>query len=544
MFTCWAEGLQSSSFHFWATLNIHAIQTAKMVAGLLASISITELLLVSVVFCLIFWVIESHSQKVPKGLKPLPGPWAWPLIGNMLTLGKNPHLALAQLREKYGDVMQIQIGSTPVLVLSGLETVRQALVRQGEDFKGRPDLYSFSLVTDGYSMSFNPDSGEVWAARRKLAQNALNTFSVASSPSSTSCYLEEHVKKEGECLIQKFQELMDTVGRFDPYNHVVVSVANVIGAMCFGQCHANENQELMNIITKSHEFVEGASSGNPVDFIPILRYFPNPKLQRFKEFNQKFLKFMQKTVQEHYKDFDQNNIQDITGALFKHSQDKTQGNTGTSVPKILITNLINDIFGAGFDTVTTAISWSLLYLVINPEVQKKIQKELDTVVGRERRPRLTDKPQLPYLEAFVLEMFRHTSFVPFTIPHSTTRATTLNNFYIPKGICVFVNQWQVNHDEKLWGDPSAFRPERFLSADGTINKNLSEKMLLFGMGKRRCIGETIARWEIFLFLAILLQQLEFSVPFGVKVDLTPTYGLTMKHPRCEHFQARQRFSSH
>ncbi|XP_036590387.1 cytochrome P450 1A2-like [Trichosurus vulpecula] len=250
---------------------------------------------------------------------------------------------------------------------------------------------------------------------------------------------------------------------------------------------------------------------------------------------------MQKTVQEHYRDFDQNNIQDITGALFKHSQDKARGSTHTNVPEKLITNLVNDIFGAGFDTVTTAVSWSLMYLVTKPEIQKKIQEELDTVIGRERRPLLSDRPQLPYLEAFILEIFRHTSFLPFTIPHSTTRATTLNDFYIPKGICVLVNQWQVNHDQKIWRDPSVFWPERFLSADGTIDKALSEKVILFGLGKRRCVGEMIGWWEVFLFLAILLQQMEFSVPFGVKVDLTPIYGLTMKHPRCEQFQAQLRF---
>lgn len=67
-------------------------------------------------------------------------------------------------------------------------------------------------------------------------------------------------------------------------------------------------------------------------------------------------------------------------------------------------------------------------------------------------------------------------------------------------------------------------------------------MTLFGLGKRKCIGETIARFEVFLFLAILLQKLEFSVPPGVKVDLTPIYGLTMKHAHCEHVQARLRFS--
>ncbi|XP_045651150.1 cytochrome P450 1A2 isoform X1 [Ursus americanus] len=504
----------------------------------------TELLLASAVFCLVLWVVRAWQPRAPKGLKSPPGPWGWPLLGNVLTLGKSPHLALSRLSQHYGDVLQIRIGSTPVLVLSGLDTIRQALVQQGDDFKGRPDLYSFTLVTDGQSMTFNPDSGPVWAARRRLAQNALKSFSTASNPASaSSCYLEEHVSKEAEALLSRLQEQMAEAGRFDPYNHVLLSVANVIGAMCFGQHFPQSSEEMLTLIKHSNDFVEIASSGNPVDFFPILQYMPSPALQRFKAFNQKLLRFLQKIVQEHYRDFDESSVQDITGALLKHSE-KGSGASGGHIPHEKIVNLINDIFGAGFDTITTALSWSLMYLVTNPEIQRKIQKELDTVIGRARRPRLSDRPQLPYMEAFILEIFRHTSFVPFTIPHSTTRDTTLKGFYIPKERCVFINQWQVNHDQKVWGDPSEFRPERFLTADGTaINKTLSEKIMIFGMGKRRCIGEVLAKWEIFLFLAILLQQLEFSVPAGVKVDLTPIFGLTMKHTHCEHVQARPRFST-
>ncbi|KAM8907574.1 cytochrome P450 1A2 [Lycaon pictus] len=503
----------------------------------------TELLLASTIFCLVLWVVKAWQPRLPKGLKSPPGPWGWPLLGNVLTLGKSPHLALSRLSHRYGDVLQIRIGSTPVLVLSSLDTIRQALVRQGDDFKGRPDLYSFSLVTDGQSLTFSPDSGPVWAARRRLAQNALNTFSIASDPaSSCSCYLEEHVSKEAEALLSRLQEQMAEVGRFDPYNQVLLSVANVIGAMCFGHHFSQRSEEMLPLLMSSNDFVETVSSGNPVDFFPILQYMPNSALQRFKNFNQTFVQSLQKIVQEHYQDFDERSVQDITGALLKHNEKSSRASDG-HIPQENIVNLINDIFGAGFDTVTTAISWSLMYLVVNPEIQRKIQKELDTVIGRARQPRLSDRPQLPLMEAFILEIFRHTSFVPFTIPHSTTKDTTLKGFYIPKECCVFINQWQVNHDQQVWGDPFAFRPERFLTADGTaINKTLSEKVMLFGMGKRRCIGEVLAKWEIFLFLAILLQRLEFSVPAGVKVDLTPIYGLTMKHTRCEHVQARPRFS--
>lgn len=74
-----------------------------------------------------------------------------------------------------------------------------------------------------------------------------------------------------------------------------------------------------------------------------------------------------------------------------------------------------------------------------------------------------------------------------------------------------------------------------------MSKEDGEKVLMFGLGKRRCIGEVIARWQLFLFLATLLQQLHFSVCPGTSVDMTPLYGLSLKHRRCEHFQARQRF---
>lgn len=64
---------------------------------------------------------------------------------------------------------------------------------------------------------------------------------------------------------------------------------------------------------------------------------------------------------------------------------------------------------------------------------------------------------------------------------------------------------------------------------------------MFRLEKRRCVGGAIARWQVFLFLATLLQQLEFSVCEGTEADMTPLYGLSLEHNKCEHFQVRQRF---
>ncbi|NWI41802.1 CP1A5 protein, partial [Picathartes gymnocephalus] len=509
------------------------------------AMSATEVLLAAAAFCLAFLLLQwRQRQPVPEGLRRPPGPRGYPVLGNVLELRRDTHLALTRLSRRYGDVMEVRIGARPVLVLSGLDTIRQALVKQGEDFMGRPDLPSFHYISNGQSLAFSPDSGEVWKARRKLAQSALKSFSIAPSPtSSCSCLLEEHVSKEAEYLVSKFLQLMEEEGRFEPYRYLVVSVANVICAMCFGRRYEHEDQELLSLVNSAQEFTDVAAAGNPADFIPLLRYLPSRSMKRFIDFNRYFLSFLQRRVKEHYETYDENNIRDITDSLIEQCLDKKLGTSrATQIPKEKIVNLVNDLFGAGFDTMTTALSWSLMYLVTYPNIQRRIQEELDRTIGRERRPRLSDRGTLPYTEAFILETFRHSSFVPFTIPHSTTKDTVLNGYYIPKDRCVFVNQWQVNHDEKLWEDPETFNPERFLSADGTrVNKEEGEKVLAFGLGKRRCIGETIARWQLFLFLATLLQQLEFGVCQGSRVDMTPLYGLSLKHKRCEHFQARPRF---
>ncbi|NXN89533.1 CP1A5 protein, partial [Bombycilla garrulus] len=508
------------------------------------AVSASEVLLVFAAFCLVFLLLQRLQRRVPEGLRAPPGPRGFPLVGNALELRKDAHLALTRLSRRYGDVMEVRIGTRPVLVLSGLDTIRQALVKQGEDFMGRPDLPSFHYIADGQSLAFSPDSGEVWKARRKLAQSALKSFSVAPSPtSSSSCLLEEHVSKEAEYLVTKFLQLMEEKKRFEPQRYLSVSVANVICAMCFGKRYEHEDQELLSLVNSTEEFTNATAAGNPADFIPMLRYLPSRSMKLFLDFNRRFLIFLHKRFKEHYETYDENNIRDITDSLIEQCLDKKLGtNMAMQIPKEKIINLVNDLFGAGLDTITTALSWSLMYLVTYPDIQRKIQEELDRTIGQERRPRLSDRGTLPYTEAFILEMFRHSSFLPFTIPHSTTKDTVLNSYYIRKDCCVFVNQWQVNHDEKLWKDPETFKPQRFLSADGTkVNKDDGEKVLVFGLGKRRCIGENIARWQVFLFLATLLQQLEFSVCKGSRVDMTPLYGLSLKPKRCEHFQVRQRF---
>ena len=278
---------------------------AVSLVGSQGIVSATEVFLAAAIFCLVFLLIQSLRQHVPQGLKSPPGPRGYPILGNVLELRKDTHLALTRLSQKYGDVMEVRIGTMPVLVLSGLDTIKQALVKQGEDFMGRPDLHSFQYISNGQSLAFSPDSGEVWKARRKLAQNALKTFSIAPSPTSSStCLLEEHVSKEADYLVTKFLQLMDEEKSFDLNRYLVVSVANIICAICFGKRYDHNDQELLSLVNLSNEFGDVAAAGNPADFIPVLQYLPSRTMQLFKDINRRFSFFVQKIVQEHYTSFD------------------------------------------------------------------------------------------------------------------------------------------------------------------------------------------------------------------------------------------------
>ncbi|XP_061562950.1 cytochrome P450 1A1 [Cololabis saira] len=508
---------------------------ALMTLPLIGALSVFEGLLVVTTLCVVFLILKHGRSDVPAGLRALPGPSPLPIIGNMLAVGSRPYLSLTEMSRRYGDVFQIQLGMRPVVVLSGNDTVRQALTKQGDDFAGRPDLYSFQFINDGKSLSFSTDKAGVWRARRKLAYSALRSFStLEGSTPEYACALEEHVCKEAEYLITELRAAMHAQGSLDLFRYVVVSVANVICGMCFGRRYDHHDQELVGLVNLTEDFVRVTGSGNPADFIPALQYLPSKSMKKFVELNNRFSSFVQKIVTEHYATYDKDNIRDITDSLIDHCEDrKLDENSNIQMSDEKVVGIVNDLFGAGFDTVSTALSWCVMYLVAYPDIEKRLFEEIKEKVGLERMPALSDKTNLPLLEAFILEIFRHSSFLPFTIPHCTSKDTSLNGYFIPKDTCVFINQWQINRDPELWEDPSAFNPDRFLSADGTeVNRLDGEKVMIFGLGRRRCIGEVIARNEVYLFLAIIIQKLHFEKLPGQELDLTPEYGLTMKHKRC------------
>ncbi|XP_037554276.1 steroid 17-alpha-hydroxylase/17,20 lyase [Nematolebias whitei] len=146
------------------------------------------------------------------------------------------------------------------------------------------------------------------------------------------------------------------------------------------------------------------------------------------------------------------------------------------------------------------------------KVQRCIQEELDNKIGEDRSPQLSDRGSLPYLEATIREVLRIRPVAPLFIPHVALSDTSIGDFKVRKGTRVIINLWSLHHDEEEWDKPELFDPGRFLNSEGTGLTIPSSSYLPFGTGIRVCLGEALAKMELFLFLSWILQRFTLSVP--------------------------------
>ncbi|KAM3870887.1 cytochrome P450 1B1-like [Diretmus argenteus] len=455
----------------------------------------------------------------------LPGPFAWPVVGNAMQLGQMPHITFTKLAKKYGNVYQIRLGCSDIVVLNGDRAIRQALIQHSTEFAGRPNFASFQSVSGGNSITFSNYSKQ-WKIHRKIAQSTIRAFS--SAKSETKKAFERHIVAEATELVEIFLKLRAQGQYFNPAHQLTVAAANVICALCFGKRYGHDDVEFGALLKKVYKFGETVGAGSLVDVMPWLQSFPNPVrsvFRSFKDLNHDFFGFVRNKVDEHRETFDPEITRDMSDAIIGVI-DRADSDIGLT--EAYTEGTVTDLIGAGLDTISTALHWMLLLLAKHPDIQIKLQELIDKVVGRDRLPTLEDRSSLAYLDAFIYEAMRFTSFVPVTIPHSTTSDVTIEGHHIPKDTVVFINQWSVNHDPLMWNDPHIFDPSRFLDENGSINKDITNSVMIFSAGKRRCIGDQIAKVEIFLFLAILLHQCNFEKNPNEDLSLNCSYGLTLK----------------
>ncbi|XP_023262290.1 cytochrome P450 2J2-like, partial [Seriola lalandi dorsalis] len=203
-------------------------------------------------------------------------------------------------------------------------------------------------------------------------------------------------------------------------------------------------------------------------------------------------------------------------------QKKEDPQAGFNTETLLVCTL--DLIEAGTETAATTLRWALLYMIHYPEIQKKVQEEIDRVIGQSRHPTMADRPNLPYTEAVIHEVQRMGNIVPLGFPKMASKDATLGGYFIPKGTAVVTILASVLFDKNEWATPDNFNPEHFLDSEGQFRRR--NAFLPFSAGKRVCLGEHLAKMELFLFFASLLQRFTFSPAPGEMPSLEGVLGFT------------------
>lgn len=157
------------------------------------------------------------------------------------------------------------------------------------------------------------------------------------------------------------------------------------------------------------------------------------------------------------------------------------------------------------------------------------------VVGKSRFPSLSDKDDMPYTSAVLLETLRVGSLAYLAIPHQALEEIKIGQYTIPKGSTVISSLYNAMQDEKYFKNPEIFNPSRFIDENGKFVHD--EHVIPFGLGKRYCLGQSLAEKEFFIFFTGLLQQFEVSSAPGTTlpsyIDIFPEEALVRSPPNYE-----------
>nr|CAD7398393.1 unnamed protein product [Timema poppensis] len=502
--------------------------------------------LAAILFLCILGLLAYLDTRKPRNFPP--GPQWLPVLGSALAVHqlrkRTGYLyeATAELARQYGPVVGLKVGKDRTVVLCGYDGIKDMLSR--EEFDGRPQGPFYETRTWGIRRGVLLTDAEFWQEQRRFVLRHLREFGFGRRT------MGELIEAEAGQMVRMFREKL----RDSPGPGAVVSMHDVFGvyvlntlwSMMAGIRYSPDDLELKKLQDLLTElFAKIDMVGCLFSHFPVLRFIA-PELSGYKQFlyiHQKlwvFLKVIDSSarlptlfslemtvvaeqylknerpplppppakensgyneLENHKSTFRPNDARDFMDVYLEMlgSEQKKSSFSGkihravkdVTLLKSQLLAICMDMFMAGSETTSKSLGFGFLYLLLFPEVQKRAQEEIDAVVGRDRLPSLNDRPHMPYMEAMVLESVRMFMGRTFSIPHRAVKDTTLQGYSIPKDTMVICN----------------------------FN------------GKHRCMGETLAKSNVFLFMAALLQNFTFSIPVGAMPPSTEAVDGVTPSPR-------------
>uniref|UniRef100_A0A8D0BC64 Cytochrome P450 n=1 Tax=Salvator merianae TaxID=96440 RepID=A0A8D0BC64_SALMN len=462
--------------------------------------------------CVACLLITSAWKRMHKEGRLPPGPTPLPFIGNLLQVKtKEPIKSFLALRDKYGPIFTVYLGPRRVVVLCGHEMVKEALVEQGEEFSGRGELASIDRNFKGFGVAFA--NGERWRQLRRFSLTTLRNFGMGKRS------IEERIQEEAQYLLEEFRKTRGMP--FDPTFFLSRTVSNVISSVVFGRRFDYGDKTFLSLLRMINEsFIEMSTPWAQLYdmYSCVMQYLPG-RHNRIYYLIEDLKDFIAEKVKANQASLDPNNPRDFIDC-FLIQMEKEKGNPSSEFNmKNLILTALN-LFFAGTETVSSTLRHGFLFLMKYPEVEERVHQEIDQVIGRNRIPATEDRMNMPYTDAVIHEIQRVTNIVPLGVPHTVIRDTLFRGFLLPKGTNVYPLLGSVLNDPKYFSNPDKFNPGHFLDEKGRFKKN--EAFVPFSSGKRVCLGEAMARMELFLYFTTVLQSFSLKSLVPPKdIDVSP-----------------------
>jgi len=430
------------------------------------------------------------------------GPFPLPMIGNVHYLvfsNRHPFVVFAQLAKKYGDVFSFSLGMDRWVIVNSIELTKEALLRKGTDFQGRPvNRYEFALVSRNYKGIIMADYNPGFVFSRNLGHKSMKMYGEGFMS------LEEKITAESESLIERIKEA--NCNLVPVRTMMGNAVLNVMGSMLFGNRYNLTDPDFQIVDKFNHYLTSFELRPDPAGAFPWTQlFYLSPNIKRIREGVKLRDEYISKQLKQHVETYDPDHIRDFCDSLIKsvrESEDSWKKGDPNSNVTDSLEMILSDIIIAGAETTATTLTWAVLYILHFPDIQHQLYDEMIENLGPDTFPQLKDRPKLPQYQAFIQEVLRMGSQL---VPHKAIRTSSIGGKNIVEGTQVMFNLWAVNNDPREWEDPEAFNPRRWLDEEGKCIEGYERSYLPFGAGRRACLGEQMAKHELYLFLTRIIK---------------------------------------
>uniref|UniRef100_A0A452FU57 Cytochrome P450 family 2 subfamily B member 6 n=1 Tax=Capra hircus TaxID=9925 RepID=A0A452FU57_CAPHI len=405
-----------------------------------------------------------------------PGPRPLPFLGNLLQMDRKG--LLKSFLRKYGDVFTVYLGPRPVVIICGTEAIREALVDQAEVFSGRAKIAVVDPVVQGHGVIFA--NGERWKALRRFSLATMRDFGMGKRS------VEERIQEEAQCLVEELQKSQGALQ--DPVFYFHSITANIICSIVFGKRFDYRDPQflrLLELLFQSFVLISSLPSQLFELYSSFLKHFPGSHRQIYKT--------CRKSTGE-----GQQAPPPLMGAPPTRLQDKSDPRSQFDHRNLIMSAL--SLFFAGTETTSTTSGPFFC--------AERVLKEIDRVIGSDRPPALDDRAKCIHRHSKIWTL------LPIGVPHMVTKDTHFRGYILPRystSLEVYPILSSALHDSRYFEKPDDFNPAHFLDANGAVKKN-----------DRICLGEGIARTELFLFFTTILQNFSVASPVAPEdIDLTP-----------------------